>query len=195
MLRLEHTVAYCQDMATLTAADWILAAVARLGTDGVEHVRIEPLAKDLKVSKGSFYWHFANRDALLAAVLAMWEAEGTEAIIAHVESTGASAEERIWNLVTRTFGQPEFDGVELGIRAWARRDPQARAIVERVDARRIGYVAALLTECGVPNALAKTRTDFMYRTLIGEFVLRSHGSTPLPEKTLRDLAASLIIPA
>ncbi len=182
-------------MATLTPTDWVMAAARRLSAEGVDHIRVEGLARDLKVSKGSFYWHFTNRDALLAALLAMWESEGTEAIIADVDGSAASPKDRINTLIDRTFGQPQHDGIELGIRAWAQRDPAARATVERVDARRIGYVNGLLVACGVEPATARTRTEFMYRTLIGEFVLRSHGSPPLPQRALRELGASLVIPA
>jgi AcrR family transcriptional regulator len=179
-------------MASLTATDWVMAAARTLSAEGVDHIRIEVLARDLKVSKGSFYWHFANRDALLAALLAMWESLGTEAIIADVEAQAANAPDRVNALIARTFDHPEYDGTELGIRAWAQRDPDARAAVERVDARRIGYVHRLLTDCGVDPATAKTRTEFLYRTLIGEFVLRSHGSPPLPKQALRELGDSLI---
>lgn len=181
-------------MSTLTAQDWVLAAVKRLAAHGVEHVRVEPLAQDLGVSKGSFYWHFDNRDALLSAILQMWESLGTEAIINAVNSSTDDPVERVRALMTHTFGPAEHDGVELGIRAWARHDPTARAVAARVDARRIGYVVELLRACGVDAPTARTRADFMYRTLIGEFVLRSHGHVALPTNTLDTLAESLISP-
>lgn len=180
-------------MTTLTADDWIMAAAVRLGDSGVDAVKVEPLAAELGVSKGSFYWHFSNREGLLTGVLAKWEALGTEAIINAVERD-AVGPQRLHRLLAQVFGNPQHDGIELGIRAWARRDPAVRLVVSRVDARRVDYVAALLVECDVPHREARTRAEFMYRTLIGEFVLRSHGAKPLPSKTLKILGASLLRP-
>jgi AcrR family transcriptional regulator len=187
-------VAYGQGMATLTAADWTVAAARRLASHGADHVRVEPLAQQLGVSKGSFYWHFANRDALLTSVLEMWESQGTEAIISAVDAQTPDPASRVRALVQHTFGQPHHDAIELGIRAWASHNLDARAVAERVDARRLTYVAHLIAACGVSTATATTRAQVMYRTLIGEFVLRSHGHTRLDSNALDGLVAALTAP-
>src|SRR5690606_3902111 len=181
-------------MATLTAQDWVLAAMRRLATHGVDHIRVEPLATQLKVSKGSFYWHFTNRDALLTAVLNLWQSQGTEAIIAAVDSEPPGSEARLHVLIQQTFGQPQHDGIELGIRAWATRDATARTIVESVDARRLAYVTGLLHQYGLSKQTARTRAELMYRTLIGEFTLRSHRHLPLDGVALEALVTSMIAP-
>jgi AcrR family transcriptional regulator len=181
-------------MATLTARDWVMAAALRLGSHGVDQVRVEPLAQSLGVSKGSFYWHFTGREALLAGVLEMWESQGTEAIIRAVDASDGTPQARVHSLIAQTFGQPEHDGIELGIRAWARHDTLAAATAARVDKRRIDYVTRLLAACGIDRELARTRAEFMYRTLIGEFVLRSHGHDPLPRTTLERLGETLTLP-
>ena len=49
------------DKKTLTAEDWARAALEAIAEDGVTAVAVEPLARSLGVTKGSFYWHFANR--------------------------------------------------------------------------------------------------------------------------------------
>lgn len=185
---------YGQAMSTLTAADWTYTAAKRLATHGADHVRVEVLAQELGVSKGSFYWHFANRDALLTAVLDLWESQGTEAIISAVDSESGDPQARVRAIVRQTFGQPEHDGIELGIRAWARRDQAARTVAMRVDARRLDYVTELIRACGLPEATARTRAQVMYRTLIGEFVLRSQGQPALSGQALADLAAGLTKP-
>jgi len=178
-------------MATLSASDWIRAATARLGEGGVDAVRVEPLAQVLGVSKGSFYWHFDNREALLRAVLQAWEERGTDAVITQVDDGGAPPRVRVDRLLATVFGHPEFDGVELALRAWARHDPAAREVVTRVDARRVEYVTALLAASGVPQDRAQARAALTYRTLIGEFALRSYGAEALPAHALRELAATL----
>ena len=190
----EHTVAYGQAMATLTAHDWVLAAMRRLSTHGVDHIRVEPLAVQLGVSKGSFYWHFPNRDALLTAVLDLWQSQGTEAIITAVDAEPPGSEARLHVLIQQTFGQPQHDGIELGIRAWATRDATARTVVEKVDARRLDYVTGLLRQYGLSKHTARTRAELMYRTLIGEFTLRSHGHPPLDAAALQALLAAMVAP-
>ena len=175
-------------MPSLTARDWTIAAALRLAADGADHVRVERLAQTLGVSKGSFYWHFADRAALLTAVLEMWEHEGTERIIADVDATDLTPEQRLRTLVTRTFGEPQFDGIELGIRAWARHDASAREAAIRVDARRLSYVARLIHDAGIDAAAAGERAALLYRTLMGEFVLRAQGHEPLDASALEAVA-------
>ena len=58
----------------LTADDWAQAALDLISEQGVAAVAVEPLARRLGVTKGSFYWHFPSRDALLQAALERWEA-------------------------------------------------------------------------------------------------------------------------
>jgi AcrR family transcriptional regulator len=69
----------------LNAEDWSAAALSALGEKGLAGIAVEPLAARLRTTKGSFYWHFANRDALIAAALDLWERSHTEAIIAAVD--------------------------------------------------------------------------------------------------------------
>ena len=79
----------------LDREDWVNAAFERLGAGGVEAVRVEPLAKDLGVTKGSFYWHFRDREALLDAVLEAWEARETDHYIKTAETDGGQPGERL----------------------------------------------------------------------------------------------------
>src|SRR5829696_7875137 len=69
----------------LKAEDWVGAARAAMAEGGVEAVAVEPLARRLGVTKGSFYWHFQSRDELLAAALGEWERTGTEGLIARLD--------------------------------------------------------------------------------------------------------------
>src|SRR5512147_372241 len=78
-----------------SAADWLQAAFHALRTGGVAAVKIEPLARSLGLTKGSFYWHFRDREALLDALLAEWERRAGERILARIESAGKSPQERL----------------------------------------------------------------------------------------------------
>lgn len=195
MFELNHTSAYGQGVARLSPSDWIHAAVRRLGQDGVDQVRVELLAKDLKVSKGSFYWHFADCAALLTALLEAWEQEATQAIIDEVEGHPGPPADRLWALAQRVFQTPRtVDLLETALRAWAARDEAARAAVQRVDKRRVRYVSGLLAEVGMGKTEARRRAELMYRALIGEFALRSYGSPAISAASLRALHATLISP-
>jgi AcrR family transcriptional regulator len=191
MVTLRHTVPYGQSMPTLTADAWTRAAAASLATDGVDAVRVERLASQLGVSKGSFYWHFADRQALLASVLAEWEARGTDAVIGAVEADAPEPRARVASLLARVFADHGADGIEVNLRAWARRDPDVAAVVDRVDARRVGYLADGLAAAGVGRDEAERRSRLAYRALLGEFLLRGSGRPPMPAADIDSLAALL----
>ena len=195
MVEIDHTTAYGQAVARLNPYDWVRAAQRRLGADGIDQVRVEVLAKDLGVSKGSFYWHFEDRAALLAALLAAWELEATRSIIDEVEAAPASPRERLWALMRRVFlTPPGVDLFETAVRAWAARDEAARGVVGRVDRQRVRYVKGLLGQLGLSAAESRRRAELMYRALIGEFVLRSYGTRPISGASLRALHETLVAP-
>lgn len=182
-------------MARLSAEDWIHAATFQLAQGGVESVRVERLAKTLGVSKGSFYWHFEDRGALLTSVLETWEQQGTLRIIETVDRREAHAADRLWALFDQVFGGPaELDAFEAGVRAWAAQAPEVKRVVRRVDRRRLSYVANLLVEAGIPAAEAKRRSELMYCTLMGEFLQRTYGKERLSRPTLRALHTMLLAP-
>ena len=86
----------------LTAADWTEAALEALAQGGLAAVAVEPLAKTLGTTKGSFYWHFADRNALLEATLGLWERRDTDRVIAAVDET-TDAVTRLRHLLRLTF--------------------------------------------------------------------------------------------
>src|SRR5436309_10975695 len=102
----------------LRPEDWASAALAAIGSGGLAAVAVEPLATRLGTTKGSFYWHFANRDALLTAALERWERTGTEDVIAYVEAqpTGPA---RLRALIAGAVGTRTGDAarVELALQA------------------------------------------------------------------------------
>src|SRR3954470_16747939 len=88
--------------ASLAAEDWTGAALDALARGGLAAVAVEPLAKELGTTKGSFYWHFADRDALIAAALTRWEKRDTELVIAAIED-GEDASVRLRHLLELVF--------------------------------------------------------------------------------------------
>lgn len=137
-----------------------------MAEEGVDAVRVEAVARRIGVTKGGFYGHFADRQALLSAIVAQWEDRGTEAIIAEIdeEHTDAAARaEALWERATR-------DGlaVELAIRDWARRDERIAETVARVDRRRMSYLRAIFADMGFKGIDREARCLMVYSLLIGD---------------------------
>lgn len=181
-------------MSQKSQQDWIDGAISALANGGVDAVKVEPLAKDLQVSKGSFYHHFANRRALLLALLEQWEQLGTSAIIDTVEALADDPAGRLAALVRVSCTPDELgDAVESSIRAWAATDAIAREAVARVDQRRLDYVTDLLVATGMPRPKAKRRAAMFYRVIIGDTAWRlaggpAHSDVEFDELTERILS-------
>ncbi|HLZ66647.1 MAG TPA: TetR family transcriptional regulator [Aliidongia sp.] len=153
----------------MTRQDWLTAALGALARDGVATLRVEPLAKRLGVTKGSFYWHFADRAALLAAVLEEWERRATDAVIVEVEAAGGDAAAKLAGLFQITAAA---DGrLERAVRAWAASDAAAAAVQGRVDARRHAYLDAQFAALGFPADEAAARARIAYQAVVGRFAL------------------------
>lgn len=158
--------------------DWITAATSLLASKGVDAVRIDVLAKQIGVTRGSFYWHFKDRDELLARVLQVWRDAATEQVISRFERRGASPAElmrEVMSLPFRGRSAVEAASIELAIRAWARRDDMARQRLDEVDAQRLSYIAQGLTALGFPIAEARLRAFALYGWQVAESLLQQHG--------------------
>ncbi len=176
------------------AEAWLAAAWTALAREGVDGVRVERLAVRLGVTKGSFYWHFADRRALLDALLDDWERRATTAVIARVDGAAADPRERLHVLLRSTAAVPGAPHVEQSIRAFGLRDKAARRRLERVDARREAYVASLLEAAGVPPDAAAHRARALYLALIGEYARVAHGGPPTDGATWDELVARMLPP-
>lgn len=151
---------------------WVAAAFAQLGEAGVDAVRVEPLAKRLGVTKGSFYWHFRDRNALLAAVLEAWEDRETDHYIAAVEAEGGQPGARLRRLFRMILADHAALAPELAIRDWARRDRRTADAVLKIDARRGAYLQDRFVEAGQPQGEAQARAALLYGLLVGEVMIR-----------------------
>ena len=143
----------------LSASDWVDAALVTMSRRGVANVRVERLARELKVTKGSFYWHFRNRDALLNAMLLRYQklslTKGTGAAF----RTTSSPLARLRALLNAPHSDPNSADVvrmELAIRLWARRSEHVRRLVRKLDHARLAMSLRLLKEVGVHSARLRT---------------------------------------
>ena len=148
-----------------------------LAESGVEAVRIEPLAKRMSVTKGSFYWHFKDRSDLLDALLAEWVAIDTNGIIERVNQIDAEPKMKLLRLFELAIADNDLtpgldDGsLENAIRAWATHDPTVAALIAKVDQQRLNYTKALFLDIGFSEVEALARARLAYYSLVGEFTI------------------------
>ncbi|WP_228122373.1 TetR/AcrR family transcriptional regulator [Saccharothrix syringae] len=158
-------------MRRRTRDDWTGVALQALAEGGVAAVAVEPLAARLGATKGSAYWHFPNREALLKAALERWEREHTEAVIELVESVDGPAA-RLRLLFATVLEAVEHSAVELAMLA-AKDHPVVSPVLERVTERRVGYLEVLFRELGFGGGAARQRALLAYSIYLGQAQLMS----------------------
>lgn len=165
--------------AGLTPDDWVRAATQVLVDHGIDHVRVDVLAGELNVTRGSFYWHFRDREDLLRRVLQAWREEATVQLSRRLALARSEPRELLADVVTLPFrGRAAVRAarIELAIRAWARRDPMARQALEEADASRIGYHEALFRALGFAAEEAAHRAFLLYGYEVAESLMAAQGS-------------------
>jgi len=167
----------------LSAKDWLDLGLKTLASDGFTALKAEPLAKAMGVSRGSFYWHFADLPAYHAAVLDYWREVAAERVIADLKST---RESRLALLLRRSFSGRL--ALEKAVRSWAAIDPRARAVVQAVDRRRLDYIALLLAESGLESDVAQARAQILYWAFVGYAL----SDQPLPKAGQESVANELL---
>jgi AcrR family transcriptional regulator len=168
----------------LTAQDWIDFALEILAREGADALKADVLARKLKVTRGSFYWHFADLDAFHARVIAHWRERLTEAVIADI-ARHDTPRRRAAALLTRAFGHR--NQLELRMRAWADTNAQAARALADIDRRRCRYIAELLVEAGLARPQAATRAQLLYWTYLGAALGRSKLSGARLSRTVAEL--------
>jgi AcrR family transcriptional regulator len=180
--------------APLQPQDWIQVARTRLAKEGIDSVRVEVLCRDLGVSKGSFYWHFRDREDLLHALLSHWE-KGEEDWLKEAQSYERSSAARWARLVERS-AQPDRIRLEAAIRAWARQDDRMARRVATVEKNQREHIAGILREIGFARGAAEEWSQMALILYLGwldratrdpEFQLGSRG--------LGDFLSELILAA
>ncbi|MEZ5754552.1 MAG: TetR/AcrR family transcriptional regulator [Paracoccaceae bacterium] len=147
---------------------WLDAAYAALVAEGVEAVKIMPLAERLKLSRTSFYWFFKDRDALLSALADMWEARTTTPLVAATTDYAETETEAMLNVIACFLRTDTFDaGFEFAMRGWALRDPAIRARLTEADSRRLAALSAMLERWGHDLQDADVRARTIYLVQIG----------------------------
>ena len=148
----------------LSAKDWLDLGLKVLGTQGFTALKAEPLAKAMGVSRGSFYWHFADIGAYHAAILKHWREVAAEQVIAGLEAASGH-DDPVALLLRRTFSARL--SLEKAVRSWATFDLEARSAVQAIDRRRMDYIESQLRAAGLDTEVAQARAQVLYWAFVG----------------------------
>jgi AcrR family transcriptional regulator len=163
----------------LSREAWIAAALDALVRDGVERVKVLPLAEALGVTRGSFYWHFANRAELLETLLGLWNEKNTRGIVTEADRGGRSITDSVLNVFELWIDSARFDPkLDFAVREWARRSARVHRIVAAADTERVAALARMYKRAGYAGNEAFIRARILYYMQIGYFALDLRESMP-----------------
>jgi AcrR family transcriptional regulator len=146
-----------------------------LAEGGPGAVRVESLAKELGATRGSFYWHFTDRRALLDAMLDVWEQMSTDEVIDLVETEGGDARAKVLRAGALTFSEVLLP-IDLAVRDWARREPAVLERLRRVDNRRMDYARSLFRAFCADEDEVEARSMLAFSLVVGDhFLAADHG--------------------
>jgi len=138
--------------------DWTRAAIRAIAENGARNVSVERLARELGTTKGSFYWHFKDRTALIDAALERWESDFTDRVIDRL-ATIADPRRRFRALLETTFTDQPGITIDANLVADAG-DPAVGAALERAARKRLAFVERIFAEIGTPNAADRALLAF-----------------------------------
>ena len=155
---------------------WIDEGLRALAAGGPDAVRIESLARALGVSKGGFYGHVDDRQALLEELLDTWERVSIDEVIERVESGGGDARARLRRLFALASSSEGLLAIDLAVRDWSRRDPAVAERLRRADNRRMEYMRSLFAAFCPDEDDVEVRCMLAFSLWIGNhFVAADHG--------------------
>ena len=153
------------ERSRLSADDWADAALDMIAEQGVAAVAVEPLARRLGVTKGSFYWHFPSRDALLQAALERWEVHEEQDVFGKLEAVPDPRDRlrALFQMVAREFKSHVVYSALLK----APDNPAVLPVIGRVSPRRLDYLTASFRQAGLGRTEARHRARLTYAAYVG----------------------------
>jgi len=176
----------------LSPDDWARAALGAIARGGVGAVAVETVAAELGATKGSFYWHFKNRDALIQAALDRWEHVGTEAVIGELEREPDPVR-RLKKVLAAAFKLGPAARAEIALLANPDHPAAVRA-VRRVAERRITYISQQLEALGWDRGQALDRAVLMYYVYVGHLQM-THVAPDVISREARQRQIELVFDA
>lgn len=170
----------------LAKSDWINHGLRTLAAEGANALKVGPMADGLKVSRGSFYWHFRDIADFRAQLLQAWQEQATDRVIRDLEAQ-KDRPDRLKQLMRRAFASRR--SLDRAIRSWAAEDREVAAIVSSVDARRVAYIARMLAVSGVEGQKAQRRAAFLYWAFLGQRMVMDPRHASIAPAALDDISA------
>lgn len=155
----------------LGKSDWTDAAISTLLYEGIDAVQITRLAKTLGVSRGSFYWHFDDRQALLNAMVCVWQDRNSNSVMQAVSEASSLSEGVLGFFSLWVDGKRFSPNLEQSVRDWARLDDTIMSAVHEEDAARISHLARLFEQFNYTSDEASVRARVLYFAQIGYYAM------------------------
>ena len=150
----------------LSADDWIQAGYAILADDGLEALKLDRLCTRLGVTKGSFYWHFADMAAYRSALVHAW-AQLHDRDRRHFADLGhLTPRARLSQMMASLLGERQWT-LERAMREWARTDPGVAESVRAADHRVLDAVRRAFADAGFDADEADMRANAVFAAGIG----------------------------
>lgn len=179
----------------LSADDWAQAALDAMTRGGVSAVSVEAIARKMNVTKGSFYWHFRNRSALLKAAMQLWERRETDEIIALADSI-SDPRKRIQEVFRAATRSSNAGRLMLALAA-ASDEPEITEFMHRATARRLDFLTDCYQSLGQAPEEARRWATFAYSTFVGSLQLFRDDPNAVPVQDMTEylrLCISTLIP-
>jgi len=155
---------------------WIQAAYEALLENGIEAVKVMPLAERLGLSRTSFYGHFSDRNDLLDALISLWQAKNTGNLIKRTEDYAETIAEAVLNVFDLWLLTDMFDSrLEFAMRNWAHTDEKLVRMLQEADQVRLEAFQAMFERFGYDAVYANIRANTVYQTQIGYISMRKTG--------------------
>ena len=156
-------------------AEWLECALATLENEGINAVKIERLANELKTSRSGFYWHFQDRAELLKEMLSYWRTEYTETVIKNGKQLDMAPDKRLYTIM-EMIEKHALDRYEVHMRAWADHDSQAAEVLADVYQQRLEFIRSVFSEMGFSGCDLEMRTRLWLCYAV-------HGNSMFPESS------------
>jgi len=173
--------------------EWLMAALEEVAKKGGAKLRIDKLVDGLGVTKGSFYWHFKDREDFVQSLVAFWAEHTTGQVMERTDQVQGDARERLWSVMQIIFTEG-LDKYELPMRAWAAEEPQVAPIMREVEVGRLAYVRNLFAEMGFQGQDLEMRTRLFICYACGEHVFLTREKPADQQQTIKAVHALLTRP-